>query len=75
MAERGNGGAIVNISSIAAIRTTAYHTSYSTSKAALDMMTSSMAHELGCKKVKLYGNQKCTNIVKQVYLNIELYLN
>ncbi|XP_060568423.1 L-xylulose reductase-like [Ruditapes philippinarum] len=53
MAERGNGGAIVNISSIAAIRTTAYHTSYSTSKAALDMMTSSMAHELGCKKIRV----------------------
>ncbi|XP_060568418.1 L-xylulose reductase-like [Ruditapes philippinarum] len=51
MAERGNGGAIVNISSIAAIRTTAYHTSYSPSKAALDMMTSSMAHELGCIRV------------------------
>ncbi|XP_053392156.1 L-xylulose reductase-like [Mercenaria mercenaria] len=53
MATRGTGGAVVNISSIAGIRTTMNHSCYSTSKAALDMLTLSLTHELGPKKIRV----------------------
>ncbi|XP_053389509.1 L-xylulose reductase-like [Mercenaria mercenaria] len=53
MAARGTGGAVVNISSIAGIRTTMNHSCYSTSKAALDMLTLSLTHELGPKKIRV----------------------
>lgn len=47
MRERGTGGAIVNVSSQAAIAAVAGHTAYSASKAALDSLTRSLALELG----------------------------
>ncbi|XP_045187363.2 L-xylulose reductase-like [Mercenaria mercenaria] len=53
MVARGTGGAVVNISSVAGIRTTSNHLCYSTSKAALDMMTLSLAYELGPKKIRV----------------------
>jgi L-xylulose reductase len=53
MAERGTGGAIVNISSIAAMRVVPNHTCYCTAKAALDMLAMTLAYELGPKKVGL----------------------
>ena len=52
MAERGTGGAIVNISSIAAMRVVPNHTCYCTAKAALDMLAMTLAYELGPKKVR-----------------------
>lgn len=47
MKERGQGGAIVNVSSIAALRGLAFMSAYSSSKAALDKLTQIMAVELG----------------------------
>ncbi|XP_060581160.1 D-erythrulose reductase-like [Ruditapes philippinarum] len=53
MAERGTGGAIVNISSIAAMRVVPNHTCYCTAKAALDMLAMTLAYELGPKKIRV----------------------
>ncbi|KAI0211724.1 L-xylulose reductase [Lamellibrachia satsuma] len=47
MVDRGKGGAIVNISSIAAHMAFPIHTSYCASKGALDQVTRVMALELG----------------------------
>ena len=50
--ERGQGGAIVNMSSIGGIRAGNNHTLYCSSKAAMDMLTKTLALELGPHKVK-----------------------
>ena len=52
MVERGDGGAIVNMSSIGGMRAAPRHTIYCSSKGALDMLTRTMALELGPHKVK-----------------------
>ena len=49
--ERGNGGAIVNMSSVGGLRAVDNHTIYCSSKAALDMLTKTLALELGPHKV------------------------
>ena len=51
MVERGQGGAIVNMSSVAAMRALHDHTIYCSAKGALDMLTRTMALELGPHKV------------------------
>ena len=48
-----NGGSIVNISSIAALRGGASITAYSTSKAAVIGLTKAFANELGPKKIRV----------------------
>ncbi|KAK7500949.1 hypothetical protein BaRGS_00007829 [Batillaria attramentaria] len=53
MVERGTGGAIVNISSIAATRAFNSACAYAPSKAALDSLTQVLALELGPKKVRV----------------------
>ena len=52
MAEKGTGGSIVNISSIASKISLNLHAAYCPSKAALDSLTQVMALELGPKKVR-----------------------
>ena len=52
MAEKGTGGSIVNISSIASKIGLNLHAAYCPSKAALDSLTQVMALELGPKKVR-----------------------
>lgn len=52
MVARGAAGSIVNISSIASVRVVPNHTCYCTAKAALDMLTMTLAYELGPKKVR-----------------------
>ena len=47
----GDGGSIVNISSIASFRAVPNHTIYCTAKAALDMLTMTLALELGPHQV------------------------
>jgi NAD(P)-dependent dehydrogenase (short-subunit alcohol dehydrogenase family) len=49
----GNGGAIVNISSIAALRGGAGISAYSTSKAALIGLTKAFANELGRRRIRV----------------------
>lgn len=51
MVERGGGGSIVNVSSVASSRALDQHIAYCASKAALDSMTKVMALELGKHKV------------------------
>ena len=60
MVERGNGGAIVNISSLASTRALTDHIAYCSSKAAVDMITKIMALELGPHKVfkEMYPSKK-----------------
>ena len=53
MVERGKGGAIVNISSVASKCPAPGHMPYSVSKAALDQVTRVMALELGPHQVNL----------------------
>ncbi|MGB1285936.1 MAG: SDR family oxidoreductase [Aggregatilineales bacterium] len=53
MIERGNGGAIVNISSQASMRGLQDHTTYCTSKGALDQLTRMMALELGEHQIRV----------------------
>ncbi|XP_033748771.1 L-xylulose reductase-like [Pecten maximus] len=53
MIERGQGGAIVNMSSIASKMALKNHTSYGASKAALDMLTKVMCLELGPHKIRV----------------------
>ena len=55
MIDRGVGGAIVNISSIASERALQRHTVYCVSKAGLNQMTKVMALELGPHKVSTAG--------------------
>lgn len=50
--ERGTKGAIVNVSSIASLWGTPDHTAYGASKAALDSLTMTMAHELGPRGIR-----------------------
>jgi L-xylulose reductase len=51
MVERGDGGAIVNVSSVASSVALTDHLAYCTSKAGMDMATKVMALELGRHKV------------------------
>lgn len=51
MAERGDGGSIVNLSSMASTRALDDHIAYCSSKAAVDSLTKVMALELGKHKV------------------------
>ena len=51
MVERGEGGAIVMVSSVASLRAVMNHTAYSASKGALDQFTRCLALELGPHKV------------------------
>ncbi|KAK3090481.1 hypothetical protein FSP39_012203 [Pinctada imbricata] len=53
MVERGNGGAVVNISSTASTRALTDHIAYCSSKAAVDMITKIMALELGPHKIRV----------------------
>ncbi|KAH3869390.1 L-xylulose reductase-like [Dreissena polymorpha] len=53
MVSRGTGGAIVNISSVAGQRAVPNHTCYCTAKAALDMLTMTLAYELGPHKIRV----------------------
>ncbi|XP_033748781.1 L-xylulose reductase-like [Pecten maximus] len=53
MIERGQGGAIVNMSSIASTKALKYHTSYGASKGAVDMLTKVMCLELGPHKIRV----------------------
>lgn len=53
MVSRGVGGAIVNISSVAGLRSAPDRSGYCTSKAALDMLTKSLALELGPYKIRV----------------------
>ena len=54
MIERGSGGTVVNISSVASSLALENHTAYCSSKGALDQVTSCMALELGPHKVSSY---------------------
>ncbi|XP_035695457.1 L-xylulose reductase-like isoform X5 [Branchiostoma floridae] len=53
MVERGSGGSIVNVSSLASKCALKEHTSYCTSKGALDIMSKVMALELGPHKIRV----------------------
>ena len=53
MIERGKGGAIVMMSSIAGMKGIGYHSIYCTTKGALDQLTRCLALELGPHKVLL----------------------
>ena len=59
MVARGTGGVIVNVASISGIRTTNNRSCYGSSKAALNMLTMSLAHELGPKHV---SQTTCTSL-------------
>jgi NAD(P)-dependent dehydrogenase (short-subunit alcohol dehydrogenase family) len=59
MVSRDTGGVIVNVGSISGIRTTNNRSCYGTSKAALNMLTMSLAHELGPKKVIFAAVSSC----------------
>ena len=54
MIARDLGGAIVNISSVRSKRTAPNRALYSTSKAALDMLSTTMAVDLGPHKVNKF---------------------
>ena len=51
MVERGNGGAIVMVSSVSGLRGVLDHSVYCSSKGALDQLTRCLALELGPHKV------------------------
>ncbi|CAI8054182.1 L-xylulose reductase [Geodia barretti] len=53
MVERGDGGAIVNVSSVASSVALTDHLAYCTSKAGMDMATKVMALELGPHKIRV----------------------
>ncbi|XP_020899899.1 L-xylulose reductase [Exaiptasia diaphana] len=53
MVSNGNGGCIVNVSSQASLIALQDHTVYCTTKAALDMLTKTMALELGPHKIRV----------------------
>lgn len=48
-----NGGSIVNLSSLAALRAFPNHSIYSASKAAIDALTRSFALELGARQIRV----------------------
>ena len=49
------GGAIINISSLAAIKSSLHGTVYAATKAAVDAVTKSLALELGPRKIRVYS--------------------
>lgn len=49
----GNGGSIINVSSIAAITPPANTAVYSATKGAVDVITRSLAQELGARKIRV----------------------
>lgn len=53
MIDKGSGGVIVNVSSMASTMSLKDHTCYCASKAALDSLTRSMAAELGSKNIRV----------------------
>lgn len=53
MVEKGQGGSVVNISSLASMGALHEHSAYSSSKAALDMLSKTMALELGPQKIRV----------------------
>uniref|UniRef100_UPI00358E7187 L-xylulose reductase n=1 Tax=Myxine glutinosa TaxID=7769 RepID=UPI00358E7187 len=53
MRDKGSGGAIVNVSSVASQRALQNHTAYCSSKGALDMLTKVMALELAPYKIRV----------------------
>jgi len=53
MVAKGTGGAIVNVSSVAGMRAIPNHTAYCTAKAALDMLSLTLALELGPHKIRV----------------------
>ncbi|CAL8128805.1 unnamed protein product [Orchesella dallaii] len=53
MIERGSGGSIVNISSIAAKRASPLTSMYAATKSALEMLTKSMSLELGAHNIRV----------------------
>lgn len=55
MIEQGAGGAIVNISSIEAVRATRFHAHYAAAKAGLEMLTKTGALELGPHGIRVNG--------------------
>lgn len=56
MIENDVRGVIINLSSIGSKRVVRHYSAYSCSKAAMDMMTKTMALELGPSKVRYYGS-------------------
>ena len=58
MVDRGHGGSIVNLSTIGSIKPFPMVSAYSMSKAALNMLTKSMALELGQHKVFSCGDSR-----------------
>ena len=53
MVERGHGGSIVNVSSAASLKVARNLSVYSSSKAAMDMLTKTMAEELGPYNIRV----------------------
>jgi len=64
MVARGQGGSIVNVSSVASLRGLPDHAAYCASKAAVDKLTGVMALELGKHKVKGDGWHISTIIIE-----------
>jgi NAD(P)-dependent dehydrogenase (short-subunit alcohol dehydrogenase family) len=64
--ENRQGGAIINISSIAGLQGAYGHTLYSASKGAVRLMTKSLAAELGAKNVRV-------NSVHPTYVNTAMF--
>lgn len=55
MVERKEGGAIVNVSSVAGFKAVPNHTAYCAAKGAMDQLTRTMALELGPHKVGIHS--------------------
>ena len=53
MVERGQGGAIVNMSSVGGMKAVPNHTIYCSAKGAMDQLSRAMALELGPHKVRI----------------------
>jgi len=62
MIERKEGGAIVNISSVASVIGLTDHTTYCISKAGVDELTRVMALELGSQKIRVNAVQPVTTM-------------
>ena len=67
MIERGKGGSIVNISSIAGMKALEKRTVYCSSKGALDQLTRCLALELGPHKVM--RKRKKHKFIKMEFIN------